>query len=191
MVWRGGRGRGRSGFNSSQRYCKEEPYIMFPEIKEFPAVNPQEIDEHLSKLVSWSSEFQKFWFSSSYHLDDARQGAEKNGGLKRRPLSDYMKMTDDYVPAELVAKNARRNNKKVRWDPQSDLERLDLFEKLDQIKGQDDDDNEKKEDEDEDGEEDDENDVDDEPDGYTENIEFDDDDDGTNQADDGDDEGWF
>lgn len=189
MAW-GGRGRGRGGYSGSQRSCKEEPYILFPEIKEFPAVNPQEIDEELRKLVSWGNDFQKFWTSSSYHLDDARQGAEKNGGLKRRPLSDFMMMTDDYVPAELVAKNARRNNKKVRWDPQSDLQRLDLFEKLDQ--GQDDEDNEKKEDEDEDEEEDNENaEEDEELNDYTENIEFDDDDDGNNQADDGDDEGWF
>ncbi|PWA86912.1 hypothetical protein CTI12_AA134310 [Artemisia annua] len=162
------------------------------EIKEFPAVNLQEIDEQLTELVSWGSNLQKFWTSSSYHLDDARQGAEKNGGLKRRPLSDFMMMTDDYVPAELVAKNARRNNKKVRWDPQSDLQRLDLFEKLDQIKGQDDDDNGKKEDEDEDGEEDDENIEEEEPDdGYTENFGFDDDEDENNPEDDGGDEEGF
>lgn len=52
-------------------------YILsLQEIKEFPAVNPQEIDEQLRKLVSWGNDLQKFWTSSSYHLDDARQGAE-------------------------------------------------------------------------------------------------------------------
>ncbi|GKD57822.1 hypothetical protein Tco_1291209 [Tanacetum coccineum] len=99
-----------------------------------------------------------------------------------------MKMTDDYVPAELVAKNARRNNKKVRWDPQLDLQRLDDFGKLDRItqgKDDDDDDDEKKEDEDEDGEEDNENVEEDQDDGYTENIVFDDDDDGCEPLDDG------
>ena len=52
-------------------------YILsLQEIKEFPAVNPQEIDEELRKLVSWGKYFKKFWTSSSYHLDDSRQGAE-------------------------------------------------------------------------------------------------------------------
>nr|GEU96756.1 DNA-directed RNA polymerase III subunit RPC7-like [Tanacetum cinerariifolium] len=181
------------------------------EISEYPTVDLKAIEKQFKNLVSWGNDLQKFWIQSSYHLVDARQGAEKNGGRKRPPLSDFMKMTDDYVPSELVAKNARRNNKKVRWDPQLvaknarrnnkkvrwdpqlDLQRLDDFGKLDRItQDQDDDDDEKKEDEDEDGEEDNENVEEDQDDGYTENIVFDDDDDGCEPLDDGgDEEGYY
>nr|GEW75152.1 DNA-directed RNA polymerase III subunit RPC7-like [Tanacetum cinerariifolium] len=161
---------------------------MISKFEEYPAVDLQETDKRFKILVSWGNDLQKFWISSSYHLDDARQGAEKNGGLKRHPLSDLMKMADDHVPAELVAKNARHNNKKVRRDPHSDLHRLDLFEKPDQMpQGQDDDSNEKRADEDEDGEEDSENaEEEDKLCECTKNIEFDDDEDEFNPADDGD-----
>ncbi|KVI01508.1 hypothetical protein Ccrd_020220 [Cynara cardunculus var. scolymus] len=180
MAFRG-RGRGRGGFGFGVgRFAKEEKYELFPEIKELPDVNLKQKEEEFRTLVSCGNDLQKFWISSPYHLEEVSQDAERSGGIIRRPpLSDYMKMTDDYVPAELVARNVRQS-KKVRWDPQSDLQRLDLFEKLDRgPQGPDDGDKEKKEDEDED--EDNEN-----------NIDFDDDEDDFNMPDDvGGDEGFY
>ncbi|KAL8228781.1 hypothetical protein R6Q57_013681 [Mikania cordata] len=176
------RGRGARPSN----FAKEEKYEVFPEIKEYPDVNLKEKEE-FRKLISWGNDLQKFWISSPYHLGPSGQDSEiVVAGNRKPPLSDYMKMTDDYVPAELVAKNVRHSNKKVRWDPQSDLQRLDLFEKLDQgPQGQDDDEKEKKEDEDED--EDNENieeEEEDSGDDYDQNPDFDDDEDDFNMDED-------
>lgn len=187
----GSRGRGR-GYGFGQ-WAKEEKYEIFPEIKEYPDVNLKQKEEFRS-LISWGNDLQKFWISSPYHLEPVGQDAGRNGGIKRPPLSDYMKMTDDYVPAELVSRNVRHSNKKVRWDPQSDLQRLDVFEKLDRGPlDQDDGDKDKKEDEDDD--EDNENVEDEEEDSgddYDQNIDFDDDEDDFNMHEDlGGDEGFY
>ncbi|KAD0176514.1 hypothetical protein E3N88_44680 [Mikania micrantha] len=163
------------------------PYKEGKEIKEYPDVNLKEKEE-FRKLISWGNDLQKFWVSSPYHLGPSGQDSEiVVAGNRKPPLSDYMKMTDDYVPAELVAKNVRHSNKKVRWDPQSaDLQRLDLFEKLDQgPQGQDDDEKEKKEDEDDD--EDNENieeEEEDSGDDYDQGPDFDDDEDDFNMDED-------
>ncbi|KAJ9550598.1 hypothetical protein OSB04_014643 [Centaurea solstitialis] len=193
MAFRG-RGRGRGGFGFGVgRFAKEEKYEVFPEIEELPDVNLKQKEE-FETMISWGNNLQKFWISSPYHLEDVSRDAERSGSIIRRPpLSDYMKMTDDHVPAELVARNVRQS-KKVRWDPQSDLQRLDLFEKLDRgAPGQDDGDKEKKEDEDED--EDNENveeEEEDSGDDYEQNIDFDDDEDDFNMPDDaGGDEGFY
>lgn len=99
MAFRGGRGRTRVGGLHPRK--REEPFIRFPEMKEYPIINLKDIDKEFMILLSWSFDLHNFWIPSSYHLED---GAKKNGGLKRRPLSDFIKMTDEYVPAELVAK---------------------------------------------------------------------------------------
>ncbi|KAJ0473182.1 calsequestrin-1-like [Helianthus annuus] len=173
--------------------AKEETYEIYPEIKEFPDVNLKQ-KEDFSKLISWGDALRRFWVSSPYYLEAAGQDSERN--IRKPPLSDFMKVTDGYVPAELVTRNARRSNKKVRWDPQSDLQRLDLFERLDQgPQGQDDVKKEKKEDEDDDDEEDIENieDEEEDSDDYNQNIDFDDDEDVFNMDDDldGDEGGYY
>ncbi|KAI3726330.1 hypothetical protein L1987_66127 [Smallanthus sonchifolius] len=193
MAFRG-RGRGRGGFgNRGGGFAKEEKYEVFPEIKEYPDVNLKQKEE-FRRLISWGDSLEKFWISSPYHLGASGKDSERNGGIRKASLSDYMKMTDDYVPAELVARNVRHNNKKIRWDPQSDLQRLDLFEKLDKgPQGQDDGEKEKKEDEDDD--EDNENieeEEEDSGDDYDQNPDFDDDEDDFNMNDDGGgDEGYY
>ncbi|KAM0003307.1 putative DNA-directed RNA polymerase III, subunit Rpc31 [Helianthus debilis subsp. tardiflorus] len=193
MAFRG-RGRGRGGFGQgSATFAKQEPYEIFPEIKEYPEINLKQKEE-FKKLIVWGEDLKKFWVSSPYHLESSGQDSERNRGIRKAPLSDFMTLTDDYVPAELASKNVKRSNKKVRWDPQSDLKRLDFFEKLDQgPQGQDDGEKEKKEDEDD--EEDNEvieEEEDDSGDDYDQNIDFDDDEDDFNMNDDiGDDEGYY
>ncbi|KAI7742040.1 hypothetical protein M8C21_030046 [Ambrosia artemisiifolia] len=180
MAFRG-RGRGRGGFGQgSVRFAKEEKYEIFPEIKEYPDVNLKQAEE-FRKLILMESALKKFWASSAYHLGSSGLDSEK-----------YMKLTDEYVPAELVAKNVKRSHKKVRWDPQSDLQRLDLFEKLDQGSQGQDDEKEKKEDEDDEDNENIEDEEDESGDDYDQNIDFDDDEDDFNMHDDhGDDEGIY
>ncbi|KAI3701171.1 hypothetical protein L2E82_45818 [Cichorium intybus] len=115
--------------------------------------------------------------------------SEDESRIKRPPLSDYMMMTSDYLPAELVGKNVRPiKKKKTQWDLESDLQKLDIFEKLDQGE-----DEEKKEDEDEDEDmENIEEEEDYEDDDYAHNQDFDDDEDDFNINDDfGDDEGCY
>ncbi|GJZ51423.1 hypothetical protein Tco_0605938 [Tanacetum coccineum] len=155
MAFRRERGRGRRG---GQHPCKQEEIFMplFPEIKEYPTINLKDIDKELMTLCSWSNDLHNFWISSSYHLDDP---AKTYGGKRRRPLSDFIKMSDEYVPAEFLRKNvnARLENKKVRWDPKSNLERLYLFGTMDRAPqgDQDGEDDEDDEEDDEDEEEDD------------------------------------
>ncbi|MFS7889698.1 hypothetical protein Hanom_Chr00s000004g01610071 [Helianthus anomalus] len=78
--------------------AKEEKYEIYPEIKEFPDVNLKQ-KEDFSKLISWGDALQRFWVSSPYYLEAAGQDSERN--IRKPPLSDFIKITDGYVPAEL------------------------------------------------------------------------------------------
>lgn len=192
MAFRGGRGRGRGGFGYG-RFAKEEKFEVFPEINELPEVNLEEKDKEFKTLVEWSHNLTRYWNSSPYCLEDPSKDGKKNEStIKRPPLSDYMIMSSDCLPAELVGKNVRPiKRKKTQWDLQSDLLKLDIFEKLDQAgQGQDD---ENKEDEDEDEDlENIEEEEDDEDDDYGKNRDFDDDEDDFNMNEDfGDDEGCY
>ncbi|XP_071729731.1 uncharacterized protein [Rutidosis leptorrhynchoides] len=190
-MWRG---RGRRG-GGQRNYAKPQEYIIFPEIKELPDVNLKQKEEKYRKLVSWGNELQKFWNSSPYHLGPLDQVASRNEGKRKDPLSDYIQISDDYFPAELVAKNVRPVNKKMRWNPESDIHKLDLLEKLDAKTQADHDDRVKKEEEDENEdnenveEEEEEEDLGD----YEQNVDFDDDEDDYNPEDDGggDDGGYY
>nr|XP_043613442.1 MATH and LRR domain-containing protein PFE0570w-like [Erigeron canadensis]XP_043613443.1 MATH and LRR domain-containing protein PFE0570w-like [Erigeron canadensis]XP_043613444.1 MATH and LRR domain-containing protein PFE0570w-like [Erigeron canadensis] len=176
----GGGGGGRYGGYSAGNHAKQEPFEVFPEIKETPVVNLKQIGENFRSLVSWGNELQKFWISSPYHLGNMGEDAKKNAGV-------FPMMTDEYFPAELVAGKVKHINKKIRWDPQSDLQRLDIFEKLDQgPQGQDAGDKEKNEDEDDDDEDNEnfEKEEDDSGDDYIQNIDFDDDEDDFNPVED-------
>ncbi|KAK1422810.1 hypothetical protein QVD17_18099 [Tagetes erecta] len=189
MAYRG-RGRGGFGGRGPGSYAKEVAFDIFPEIEELPDVNLKQKDKY-EELVSWSYAFQRYWIKSCYHLGPGQDSESK----EKDPMSDYIKMTDEYVPAELASKNVKRSNKKVRWDPQSDFDRFDFFEKQDQrLLSQDDDEKEKKEDDEEDDEDNEniEEEEDDSGDDYDQNIDFDDDEDDFNMNDDfGDDEGCY
>nr|GEW09438.1 DNA-directed RNA polymerase III subunit RPC7-like [Tanacetum cinerariifolium] len=81
------------------------------------------------------------------------ENAKTYGGKRRHPLLDFIKMSDEYVHVELLPKNviAKLKNKKVRWDPKSNLKRLYLFGIMDRLTWGDQD-GEDDEDEDEDKE---------------------------------------
>ncbi|KAI7735198.1 hypothetical protein M8C21_030855 [Ambrosia artemisiifolia] len=172
MSYRG-RGRGRGGYYRPS--AKEEKYEIFPEIKEYPDVNLKRKKE-FERLISLGNKLQVFWKSSPYHLEALGQDSERNGGIRKIPLSEYIKMTSDYVPAEL------------------DLQRLDLFEKLDRgTQGQDDDDEKEKKEDEEDDENDEniEGDEDESGDDYNQTFGYDDDEDDFNLSDPGEDEGFY
>ncbi|KAI3701185.1 hypothetical protein L2E82_45833 [Cichorium intybus] len=154
MAFRG-RGRGRGGFGYG-RFAKQEKYEVFPEIDILPHVNLKQKDEKLTQkdkelkqkykelnsVVRCSAKLTKFWRSSPYFLEDPSvDGKKDESRIKRPSLSDYMMMTSDYLPSELaVGKNVRPiKKKKIQWDLQSDLQKLDIFEKLDQNQDFDDD----------------------------------------------------
>lgn len=205
MAFRGrGRGRGFGG-GGGFRAAKQVPFELFPEINDFPDV--KSVKDEIAFAV-WSSNLQKFWNSSPYYYEGVGEAAKnyKDSDITRfldkdskeskpkPPLSHYIRMTSEYVPAELGEKKERHSQKKVRWNPESDLKKFDLFEKLEN-KGQDEKgEKEKKEgeNEEEDDEiiEEEEEEFSDDGD-YNQNVDFDDDEDDFNMADDNADEGVY
>ncbi|KAI3701164.1 hypothetical protein L2E82_45811 [Cichorium intybus] len=146
-----GRGRGRGGFGYG-RFARQEKYEVFPEIDKLHNVNLKQKDEELT---------------------------QKDKELKQK----YKELNSVHTSLifQTVGKNVRPIKKKnIQWDLQSDLQKLDIFEKLDQ-----DQDEEKKEDEDEDEDmENIEEEVGYEDDDYAQNQDFDDDEDDFNMNDD-------
>ncbi|KAG6657224.1 DNA-directed RNA polymerase III subunit RPC7-like isoform X2 [Carya illinoinensis] len=108
--------------------------------------------------------------------------------ITRDSLSQILELKR--FPQELIggSKGQQPSQKKVRWNPESELQKLDYLEKLEQrAQGQENkDEKDKKEGENED-ENDGEEDIEEEPsdDDYFQNVEFDDDDDDFNDVDDG------
>ncbi|KAF7115942.1 hypothetical protein RHSIM_RhsimUnG0044500 [Rhododendron simsii] len=124
-------------------------------------------------LVRWSYRLQSFWNSSPYYLKDV--GPEKDESIElmrcfdmgkqkteqKVELADFMKCSVEYIPAELAAELTDRKpgqvrRRKVRWSQESDLQKLDLFEKQEQksqgqdekaVKGKKEDENEEEDDE--------------------------------------------
>ncbi|KAK3002876.1 hypothetical protein RJ639_020133 [Escallonia herrerae] len=199
MAFRG-RGRGRGGFGSFH-HAAQLPFELFPEIKDFP--DAKSVKEEMG-LVVWSFKLQKFWNSSPYFIDGDGETAKKKDSTEikrysdndlgrtraKPPLSHFIRVTDEYVPAELCGKKERHAQKRVRWNPESDLQKFDLFEKLEQkFQGQE----EKGENEDKEGEEEEkeddlsggEDEFSDDND-YNQNRDFDDDEDDFNMGDDND-----
>ncbi|KAI3780683.1 hypothetical protein L2E82_10670 [Cichorium intybus] len=107
---------------------------VFSEINELPEVNLERKDKEFKTLVEWSHNLTTYWNSSPYYLEDPSKDSKKNENTtKRPPVSDYMILSSDLLPSELVGKNSRHiKRKKTQWDLQSDLLKLDIFEKLDQ-----------------------------------------------------------
>ncbi|XP_057977452.1 uncharacterized protein LOC131164345 isoform X5 [Malania oleifera] len=207
MAFRGrgrGRGPGRGGgFGSG--HCRQEEFVLFPDV-ELPDINSVVKDR---ALVAWNCRLESFWQSSPYHLkvtvskeiqetdierfsDRGKQKSTKNSGS----IAEYMKFNKNNFPLELFyGRSQLKKPKKVRWNPDSDLQKLDFLENLEQKhqgqegtggKEKNEDNNE---DEDEDAVAEDEEFSDDGD--YNQNIDFDDDEDDYNMADDNDDEGIY
>ncbi|XP_051147995.1 uncharacterized protein LOC127263093 [Andrographis paniculata] len=205
MAFRG-RGRGRGGFGRGG-FAKQVPFELFPEIED---LGTAEYSQDNLELIRWSSNLQKFCQTSSpYYYEDRTERLQKKqkqdietyssknlgATYNRPPLWDFIKLDNDHMPAELARgeNKGKRTNKKVRWNPESDFQKLDMFEKLEQ-KFQGEEGTEKKEDEEEEDEEDEVNEEDGEfsDEGDYEQAEyFDDDEDDYNIADDNDDEPIF
>ncbi|XP_048130009.1 DNA-directed RNA polymerase III subunit RPC7-like isoform X2 [Rhodamnia argentea] len=209
MAFRGrGRGRGRFGGGGGTSFAKQEPFVLFPDV-DLPAV--RDVSKEERALVVWSSRLQNFWKSSPYYLEETISSASQSTDIERfsdrekikaKPTRDsFMQFLDanaSNFPRELVAdtrEEQRRKRRKVQWNPESGLQKLDLFEKLEQkYQGQE----EKGEKEKKEGEEEEQDDEVEEADeefsddgDYNQNVDFDDDEDDFNMADDNDDEGIF
>ncbi|KAL3511728.1 hypothetical protein ACH5RR_024445 [Cinchona calisaya] len=205
MAFRG-RGRGRGGYGGGGfRAAKQVPFELFPEIEELGTAAGMEVN---APLAIWYNKLQRYWNSSPYYVEDESGGSKKTQRteierysdrnsqktISKQPLSHFIRMEPDYVPAELAKgeKKDRHGVKRVRWNPEADMQKLDLFEKREQEhQGQEV--SEKKEDEEEEEDErleEEEEEYSDDGD-YNQNIDFDDDEDDFNMGDDNDDEPIF
>ncbi|XP_057977447.1 uncharacterized protein LOC131164345 isoform X2 [Malania oleifera] len=144
MAFRGrgrGRGPGRGGgFGSG--HCRQEEFVLFPDV-ELPDINSVVKDR---ALVAWNCRLESFWQSSPYHLkvtvskeiqetdierfsDRGKQKSTKNSGS----IAEYMKFNKNNFPLELFyGRSQLKKPKKVRWNPDSDLQKLDFLENLEQ-----------------------------------------------------------
>ncbi|XP_050235184.1 uncharacterized protein LOC126683359 [Mercurialis annua] len=201
-----GRGRGRGGRfggggGGGFGFARQEPYVEFPEV-ELPdrkGVKEERV------LVVGNAKLVNFWKSSPYYLEDTSSKKSQNMDverfsdrgkskttLKRDSLGNFLLLQPSNFPKELIAgtKWDRPNPKKVRWDSHSEVQKWDLFEKLEQKYEGRDEKGEKEKKEGDEEEEDDEEEVEDaeeelSDDDYNQNVDFDDDDDDYNDADDG------
>ncbi|PIA63458.1 hypothetical protein AQUCO_00201063v1 [Aquilegia coerulea] len=142
---RGGYGRAR-GYNSGLMFAKQEPYVLFPDNVQLPDVNGV-VEER--ELVFWNMRLQNFWKSSPYYLEETNTTKSKDTDIerysdrgkpsqaKRDPLSYHLKLTVPNFPQELIhgSKRVQHDQRKVRWDPESGLERLDKLERLEEKHG--------------------------------------------------------
>ncbi|KAG7557972.1 DNA-directed RNA polymerase III subunit Rpc31 [Arabidopsis suecica] len=192
MSYRGSRGKPQGG---GADYGKPEPFVIFPDIT---LPDPKSISTD-SQLVQTYFSFNKFWRNSPYHLGDGVSKKENESldierysdSLKPKMKSnkngsffDFLVLRPDNFPKELLG-DARRERpvKRAKWSQEADLQKLDVFEKLEakfkaegnEVKGEGEDDEEVEESE---GEESDNGD-------YDQTQDFDDDDDDYNLADDG------
>jgi DNA-directed RNA polymerase III subunit RPC7 len=218
MAFRGrGRGRGR-GFGGGFGYgfAKQEPFELFPdlELPKIPTVSKEQ-----EALVIEQRRLENFWKTSPYFLEEStskesifsdsfhkkRQSDDierysdrkmQNNKIVRDSLSQYLVLSR--FPKELVedSKGKQPSRKRARWNFDSELQKLDLFEKLEQAEGEEEDRKDKKggEDGDEDEDEEDIKEESSDTDGdYKQNIDFDDDEDDyiDGDGDGGDDEGFY
>ncbi|TKY71743.1 phosphopantothenoylcysteine decarboxylase subunit SIS2 [Spatholobus suberectus] len=197
-----GRGRGWGRGRGFLPTYSQVPFDLFPEDVSLPDVKIDDIDVNAKKLLNWSYKFQNYWKASPYLLEErtskkgqrmhiARFSDKKKNDFTRDSLSQVLMFKG--FPQELVQGASKRmsRRKKFRWNPESEMKKIDFFEQQEKTNQgtEDADENEKKdgedEDEDENAEEDDEDLNDDD---YNQNVDFDDDEDDYNDADDGDDE---
>ncbi|KAL3830767.1 hypothetical protein ACJIZ3_019569 [Penstemon smallii] len=138
-----GRGRGRDRV----RQAKPVPFELFPEIE---GLGKTENSSANIQLIKLSSNLQKYWNSSPFFYEDRSELVEKVQKIDierysernpqsteaKPPLWHFIKLDTDHVPAELASrgeKNEKHVVKRVRWSPESDSKKMDLFEKLDQM----------------------------------------------------------
>ncbi|KAI4311216.1 hypothetical protein MLD38_036126 [Melastoma candidum] len=204
MAFRGGRGRGR-GFG--HQHAKQEPFVLFPDV-ELPPI--REVTNEEKNLVIWNSRLQNYWKKSPYYLIETNKNVSQSIDIERysdrqKPKANhardsflqYLELNPSNFPRELLPDSRIDRSKRrrtVQWNPDSNLAKLDLFEKLEQkLQGQEEKDEEKKEGEDEEQDlevDEDDGEYSDDAD-YNQNIDFDDDEDDFNMPDDNDDEGVY
>ncbi|XVE52005.1 hypothetical protein DITRI_Ditri02bG0085700 [Diplodiscus trichospermus] len=204
MAYRGrGRGRGSWGGGFSG-FFKPEPFVLFPDV-ELPDIKgvPEE-----KTLVIWNSRLQNYWKASPYYLEEnvskksqsmdierySDWGKPRNSS-KRDSLNQILQLQSHNFPKELIgdSRKAQRSAKKMRWNLDSGLQKLDMFEKFEQgFENRDKEGKEKKGDGEEENTDEEQGELSDESystDGdYNENEHFDDDEDDYNVEDDHDDE---
>ncbi|KAF7843409.1 DNA-directed RNA polymerase III subunit RPC7 [Senna tora] len=142
MAYRGrGRGRGFGGWGGGHSFAKQEPFVLFPEDVVLPNAKVDDIDISMKRLLNWNNKLQNYWKASPYHLEDT--SSKKSQSLDVEKFSDKRKtvFTRDSLsqvlvfndfPKELIQGTTRGmpKRKKFRWNPESDLKTLDLFEQL-------------------------------------------------------------
>ncbi|RXH75891.1 hypothetical protein DVH24_042678 [Malus domestica] len=158
MAYRG-RGRGRGGFSGGGGFgfAKQEPFVLFPDI-DMPI--PKGISDVQQKtdavieeenLINQTRKFQKIWKDSPYYLEQNTSNERQNEDVERysdrtkpkttiRRGSLFSILELKGFPQELTggSRVQQPGRKRVRWNPNSELEKLDLFEKLEQRQGQND-----------------------------------------------------
>ncbi|WRX10949.1 DNA-directed RNA polymerase III [Theobroma cacao] len=200
MAYYRGRGRGRGyGGGGFSGYFKPEPVVLFPDV-ELPDVKgvPEE-----KTLVIWNSRLQNYWKASPYYLEEnvSKKSQSKDierysdwekpkSTSKRDSLNQILQLQSHNFPKELIgdSRRAQRSAKKMRWNLDSGLDKLDTFEKFEQgLEDPDKEGKEKKGDGEEDNTDEELGELSDESysdDGdYNENEHFDDDEDDYNQED--------
>ncbi|KAE8076701.1 hypothetical protein FH972_015335 [Carpinus fangiana] len=212
MAFRG-RGRGRGYGGGYGRGIKQEQFVLFPDI-ELPKIPT--LTEEQRSLGREQRRLENFWKTSSYFLeesaskesifsdrfdkrkqsDDIERYSDRkrpNNKIVRDSLSQYLVVSR--FPQELVEdlKGQRPRKKKARWNLDSELNKLDVLEKLEQMAEGGEEDKKGDGDEDENEEEVIEAESSDTDGEYTQNIDFDDDEDDFIDADNdgGDEEGIY
>ncbi|XP_044495609.1 pheromone-processing carboxypeptidase KEX1-like [Mangifera indica] len=210
MAYRG-RGHGRGFRGRASTYAKQEAFKLFPDI-ELPNSKNVPVDKN---LIIWNSRLLNYWKSSPYYLEENVEKKSQSMDIERfsdliKPrtsttrdsIDQILQLTANNFPQELIkGSRGQRSTKRVRWNTDAGLQRLDLFEKLEQKnKGEEEKDEKEKKDGEKEGENLDED--DDEAAGdaeeessddgdYNQNVEFDDDEDDFNMDDGDDDEATY
>ncbi|XP_028796862.1 uncharacterized protein LOC114752295 [Neltuma alba] len=141
MAYRG-RGRGRGyGVWGSPSFSKPEAFVLFPEDVVLPDGKVDDIDASMKRLLNWNNKLKNYWKASPYFLEDTNLKKRKRLDVERfsdrqkavftrDSLSQVLEFKD--FPKELIQGTTRRipKRKSFRWNPESDLKTLDLFEQL-------------------------------------------------------------
>ncbi|KAM2067432.1 hypothetical protein ACFX1T_043766 [Malus domestica] len=203
------RGRGCSGFSGGGGFgfAKQEPFVLFPDIdlripKGISDLEKKHTLTEEENLINQTRKFQNIWKGFPYYLEQSPSNEKQNMDVERysdrtkpkttiRRGSLFSILELKGFPQELTggSRVQQPGRKRVRWNPDSELVKLDLFEKLEQCQGQ----NDAKEKKECEGEDVNENEEEAEPededfsdDDYYKNSDFDDDEDDYNMEDDGD-----
>ncbi|KAH1209417.1 hypothetical protein GmHk_15G043959 [Glycine max] len=129
-----GRGRGRGGWGRGGGFN-----TFASQAVTLPDVNLDDIHDDTKKLLRWDSHLQNYWEASPYFLEDktskkrqsmhiAKFSDRKKNDFTRDSLSQVLMFND--FPQELVQGASKRasRRKKFRWNPESEMKKLDFFE---------------------------------------------------------------